>query len=97
MAKSITKEDALAIAKKLDAKLVEGARHTLAKVYHEGKKVAQFVIQRGSKKDAPHPHLPAQLFVNRADCLRLAECTLSQMGWLEILKSKGELDAETGI
>lgn len=89
MANDITKEHAEKIAGKLGAVIEAGAKHNLAKIYYKNMKVAQYGIQRGSKKDAPHSYIPGQIFVSKKDCLRLAQCPLSRDGWLEILKSKG--------
>ena len=88
MTNNITKEHAEKIAEKLKAVIEAGAKHDLAKIYYDNKKVAQYGIQRGSKKDIPHAYIPGQLFVSKKDCLLLARCPLSREGWIEILKEK---------
>ncbi len=70
---NLTKGHAEKIAAKLEARIVAGSKHDLAKIYHGDKKIAQFGIRRGSKGDLPHPFLPGQLFVAKKDCLRLAD------------------------
>ena len=92
MANNITKEHAEKIAGKLEAVIKEGAKHDLAKIYHNNKKVAQYGIQRGSKKDASHSYIPGQIFVSKKDCLLLAQCPLSRDEWVEKLKEKGHIE-----
>jgi hypothetical protein len=89
---TITRDHAELIAKKLEGERVEGASHHLVKVYHNNKKVAQFGIQRTSKKDTPHPYVPAQLFVSKKECLGLAVCTMSRDEWVAKLISKGQIE-----
>ncbi len=89
MANNITKEHAEKIAEKLEAAIEKGAKHDLAKIYYKNRKVAQYGIQRGSKKDALHSYIPGQIFVSKRDCLLLAQCPLTRDGWIEILKGKG--------
>lgn len=89
---NITKEHAEKIAGKLNAVIESGAKHDLAKLYHDGKPVAQFGIRRGSKKDTGHARIPGQIWVGKKDCLLLAQCPLSREGWIEILKEKGVIE-----
>ena len=92
----ITKEHAEKIARKLEAFIESGKQHDLAKIYHEGKKIAQFGIRRGSKKDAMHSYISEQLHVTKAQCLDLARCPLSRAEWIVILKEKGVIDERAG-
>jgi hypothetical protein len=85
----ITKEHAENIAKKLEAVIESGKLHDLAKIYHEKRKVAQFGIRRGSKRDMPHAYIAEQLHVTKAQCLDLARCPLSRAEWIAILETKG--------
>jgi len=94
MANNITKEHAEKIAGKLEAVIEAGAKHDLAKIYYKDKRVAQYGIQRDSKKDAPHTYIPGQIFVSKKDCLLLAQCPLSRDGWVEILKAKGIIEED---
>jgi hypothetical protein len=94
MANNITKEHAEKIAEKLEAIIDVGAKHDLAKIYYKNRKVAQFGIQRGSKKDAPHSYIPGQIFVSEKDCLLLAQCPLSGDGWVEIMKGIGVIEED---
>jgi hypothetical protein len=88
----ITREHAENIAGKLEAVIESGRQHDLAKIYQDGKKIAQYGIRRGSKKDTPHSYLPEQLHVTKAQCLDLARCPLSRAEWIEILEAKGVID-----
>ena len=94
MANNITKEHAEKIADKLEAVIESGAKHNLAKIYYNNKKVAQYGIQRGSKKDALHTYIPGQIHVSKKDCLLLAQCPLSRAGWVNILKDKGVIEKD---
>ena len=89
MADNITKDAAEKIVGKLGAVVESGAKHDLAKIYHEGREIAQFGVRRGSKRGTPHTDLPGQLYVGKRDCLRLAQCSPSREGWVEIPRSKG--------
>ncbi|MBI3852396.1 MAG: hypothetical protein HY298_19240 [Verrucomicrobia bacterium] len=92
MARIITKESALKIAKKLEAEIETGGKaHDMAYVYHEGKMIANFGIRRGSQKDKGHDHIPRDLHVGPHDARMLAQCPLTRAGWLDILGEKGLL------
>ena len=88
----ITKEHAEKIAKTLQAVIESGKQHDLVKIYHDTKKIAQYGIRRGSKKDSPHSYISEQLHVTKAQCLDLARCPLSRAEWIVILKDKGIID-----
>ena len=92
MSNNITKAHAEKIAGKLEAVIETGAKHDLAKIYYNDRKVAQYGIQRASKKDAPHTYIPGQIYVSKKDALLLAQCPLSRDGWVEILKGKGIIE-----
>jgi hypothetical protein len=94
MSSGITKEHAEKIAAKLEAVVEKGDKHDLAKIYHDGKRIAQYGIRRGSKKDSSHAYISSQIFVSKRDCLNLAKCPLSRDGWIEILKEKGKIEEE---
>ena len=88
----ITKEHAEKIARKLEAVIEPGKQHDLAKIYHKSKKIAQYGIRRGSKKDAPHSYISEQLHITKAQGLDLARCPLSRAEWIAILMDKGVID-----
>ena len=86
----ITKQMALDIARKLKANIDTTAKaHDLATVLHEGKVIAWFGIRRGSKRDLPHPYIPAQIHLGPHDTRRLAECHISREEWIAIMREKG--------
>ena len=89
----ITKQHALAIARKLKATKSEKSSriHDLMDVCEQGILLASFGIRRGSKKDLGHDHIPSDLHIGPRDARRLAQCPLSRDGWLSILKDKGLL------
>ena len=90
MARIITKELALRIAKKLKADVEPaGKAHDMAYVYHEGRMIASFGIRRGSEKDKGHDHVSKDLHVGPHDARMLANCPLSREEWIEIMRSKG--------
>ncbi|HEV57868.1 MAG TPA: hypothetical protein ENN87_10300 [Phycisphaerales bacterium] len=87
----ITKELAERIAHKLDAQIVPGGAHDIARVVHDGRLVAFFGIRRGSKKDAGHDHIPSQVFLNPSKARLLGQCPLSKADWIRIIREKGKL------
>lgn len=91
MRRIITKEHAIQIARKLGAQLRPGRRkaHDLYAVYHEGRRIAQFGIRRGSEKDKGHGHIPSQVFLSPHNALRLALCSMSAEDWLQVLRDRG--------
>jgi hypothetical protein len=92
---SFTKDDAENVAAKLKARYEEGRRpHTLAIIYYKGVRVTQFGIRRGSQKDQGHGHLPKALFLSASQTRKLADCTLSYEGWIELMKRKNKISAQ---
>ncbi len=85
----LTKDDAEAIAKKLGASLQDGSKHQLAIIEHDGKRIAQFGIRRGSRRDQGHDHIPGCIHVRPRDALRLAQCPMSLEDWIKQMKDKG--------
>jgi len=85
----ITKELALKIAKKLEAKIEARGRHDFALIMYEGKLVAEFGIRRGSRKDAGHDHVPEQIFLRPQQARFLGQCPLSREEWIGIATAKG--------
>ena len=91
MARQITKEMALAIARKLGAECrsKKNAPHDLWVVYHNGQRIAQFGIRRASEKDKGHDFIPGQIFMGTSRTKLLAQCEVSKQDWLEELVEKG--------
>jgi hypothetical protein len=91
--RTITKDQAKKIAKKLRAKIdTSGKAHDLAIVYYQGRRIASFGIRRGSKKDLPHPHIPDDLHINLHNAVQLANCPLRLEQWLEMLAAQGIIE-----
>jgi len=86
----ITKELALKIAKKLEAK-IEKTRgpHDIWVVRHNGKMIANFGIRRGSSKDLGHDHIPGAIYVGPHEAALLGHCPMSRQQWIERLTEKG--------
>jgi len=91
MARIITKEHALKIAKKLKAIIREEGAHAYAEIFHEERLIAWFGIRRGSEKDKGHDHIQKDLYVNGYQAKMLAACPLTREQWLGILSEKGKL------
>jgi hypothetical protein len=90
MAVVLDKSDAIKIAKKLCAELVEKTRHQIAKVYVNGACVAIFGIRRGSRRGRQgHNHIARQIFVSMRQAKDLAECPMSREDWINLLIGLG--------
>ena len=92
MARIITKEHAIKIARKLKAGIVEEKAHSYAEIFHEDKLIARFGIRRGSEKDKGHDHVQKDLHVNGHQARLLAACPLSREDWLAIMREKALID-----
>ena len=92
MARIVTKEHAIKIAKKLKANYRQEKAHSYADIFHDGKLIAWFGIRRGSEKDKGHDHVQKDLHVNGHQARLLAACPLSREDWLQIMKQKELLD-----
>ena len=92
MARIVTKEHAIKIAKKLKASILEEKAHSYAEIFYDGKLIARFGIRRGSEKDKGHDHVQKDLHVNGHQARLLAACPLSREDWLELMKKKALLD-----
>jgi predicted glutamine amidotransferase len=104
MARIITKEHALQIARKLHAidESKPNSAHQKWCIYHNGKLVTHFGVRHGSSKDAGHDHVQKALNVSTHFALELAICTksdddyLRKIGHLPALpSSKSELPEST--
>jgi hypothetical protein len=63
----ITKDHAAKIAARLRATIWPGGIHDIAVIEFEGKRIAQFRIRRGSRRDAGHDHIPASISASNSD------------------------------
>jgi hypothetical protein len=91
MARIITKEHAVKIAKKLKAKIREEKAHTYAEIFYDNRLIAWFGIRRGSEKDKGHDHIQKDLHINGYQAKMLAACPLTLEDWLEVLEQKNLL------
>ena len=89
MARIITTQLAVKIAKKLGAVMRSGRAHDHADIFYDGKLIATFGIRRGSNQNQGHDHIAKDLYVGPHDAKLLAQCPLKLEGWLKILKDKG--------
>jgi hypothetical protein len=90
----VTKEHATQIAAKLRAAIRRGANHDIAVIEYQGRRVAQFGIRRGSRRDAGHDHIPASIYVSARSALDLARCPMSYEQWIAVLREKGLIEPE---
>lgn len=89
---ALTKDDALAIAKKLGGKIVTDRKgHDLAQIWHGEKVIAMFGIRRG-RRDLGHNHIRHKIFVRQRQAQDLANCPMSKNDWLEIMEKAGKLE-----
>src|SRR2546425_423892 len=88
----LTKAHALDIAKKLRADIRSKSAHDLAVIVHNGKRIAQFGIRRGSNRNQGHNHIPNGVHLNAHDTLLLAQCSISADEWLEMMRQKGLIE-----
>ena len=85
----LTKDHADAIAKKLKAVIRPGSKHDLAIIEYDNKRIAQFGIRRGSRRNQGHDHIPSCIHVRQHDAMMLAQCPMSLGEWIELMKEKG--------
>ena len=90
----LTKDDAEKIADKLKARIKNGKAHDLAIIEYDGKRITQFGIRRGSRRDQSHNHIPGSLFMKPHDVKELAICNISYEEWLNIVKEKGLIESK---
>ena len=88
----LTKDHANLIAKKLNAEIRSKSAHDLAIIKHNGKRIAQFGIRRGSNKNQGHNHIPDGVHMTAHDTLLLAQCSISADQWIEMMKRKGLIE-----
>lgn len=85
----ITQREALAIADKLKAD-VKGSNHKKVYVRYEGCIVARYGVTHSSK-EAVLNYVPRQLWISRKEAVELAQCSISERGYFELLRNKGKL------
>ncbi|HUY90287.1 MAG TPA: hypothetical protein VMV10_16240 [Pirellulales bacterium] len=92
---NITKELAEKIAEKLGA--VKNSKknrpHDLYVVYHEGVRIAQFGICRGSNKNDGHDFIPSKIHVTPRQARLLGQCPMSYQDWVNEMIGKGLIAA----
>jgi len=73
----ITREGALTIASKLDAKPinVKSAAHDQYGVFHGERLLATFGIRRSPRKDQGHDYIPAELHIRPHFAKQIVRCT----------------------
>jgi len=79
--------DAKAIAKKLNATIIDGKRHDIAVINYGGKMIGQFGIRRGSGS-LGHDYIPGQIHVTNQQARLLVQCPMSFDDWVAVLKKK---------
>ena len=95
--RQITKELALKIVKKLGAREVttRGSAHDEYEV-REGDVLLGFIsIRRGSAKDKGHDYVPRDLHISPHQAKELANCPWSRDDYIQCMREKGELPAES--
>lgn len=84
-----TANSALEIARKLEAEISEGRKHTNVVVRINGTYIGRFGIRRNA--DTGHDYIPRQIQVTTKQALGLARCTLYKADYERILKDQGKL------
>lgn len=90
----LTKDDAEKIATKLKARFKSGKAHDIAIIEYGGKRIVQFGIRRGSRRNQGHDHIPSSLHVKAHDAKELAICTMSLEQWIALMKEKGLIESK---
>lgn len=97
MARIITKELAIEIARKLKAQLLtskKGRAHDDYVVYFQGQLVARFGIRHGSEKDKGHDHISAAIHLGPHDAKLFGQCKKDYEFWVEKMREKGFIPGE---
>jgi len=89
----LTRDDAEAIARKLQAEVRSGRKHDIATIKHNGLTIAHFGIRRGSRRDLGHDYIPGQIHVSLQQAARLAQCPMSLEDWIDVMRQKGYIPA----
>jgi hypothetical protein len=91
----ITKELASKICRKLDAQLLKDGAHQRGGVFHKEVLIGTIGIRHGSNKDQSHDHIPKELNLSPHFTRELGICTKSRDEYLNVLREKKLLPAET--
>jgi hypothetical protein len=96
MARIITKELALKIAVKLQAKKSSksGRAHDDYLVFYAGKLIAKFSVRHASEKDKGHDFIPRAIFLGPHDAKLFGQCDISYDAWVKKMKEKGIIPRE---
>ena len=86
----ITQKEALAIAVKLNADIIPGAKHQKVHVRYKGSIVARYGVTRSSKEVVLR-YVHNQLWISRQEAVELAQCSISERGYFELLRKNGKL------
>ena len=87
--KVLTYGAAVTIARKLDAEISEGRKHTSAVIRIDGTYIGRFGLRRDT--DASHNYIPKQIGITMKDALGLARCTLYKPDYEERLRNRRKL------
>jgi hypothetical protein len=87
----ITKDHAAKITAKLHATIRKDGNHDIAVIEYEGKRIAQFGIRRGSRRDAGHDHIPASIYVSTRSAFESGSLPTSYEQWIEVVRAKGPI------
>jgi hypothetical protein len=98
----LNKDDAWEIEKKLRRKApkapgrekfsisqFEGGSHTWVVVDYRGRRLAEFGIKRGSRRDAGHGWIPDQLHLSPHEASELAQCPLTVDEYINLMVQRG--------
>lgn len=91
MARIITKELALKIARKLGAtkQSKKNRPHDLYTFSYEGRVIIRFGIRRGSERDKGHDHIAGNMHLGPHDAQLFAECKRTLEWYIQEMIAKG--------
>ncbi len=84
--------EAVKIAKKLQAEIENGTKHEIAFISYNGKEIAHYGIRRGSK--VSHSYIPKQLYISETEAVAMASCTMSRDQYIKKMKLKGIIPSD---
>ncbi len=83
----LKQREALAIAKKLGADVVNDGAHKRATFFHEGVLICSFGIRHA--RDVGHGHIPRELNISQHQAVKMANCTMSKDEYVAVMRTKG--------
>ncbi len=86
----LTAKDGRKIAKKLDAEVSEGRKHTNYRVVINNKYIGRYGLSRGSREKSLYD-IAKQIAISPTQAKELSSCNISKEGYVEILQTKGIL------